>query len=338
MKKISNEVEKCVIDELKNGISYRKIAQKFNISFKTVGNIAKRSGLTFPAPRLGRNSILSVRDRRTVQRLVASGEANGPREVQQKLSSCYQIEISKRTALREINKCGFHARKRVKKPRLTERHKSLRLAFAKKYQNWTMDDWEKVIWTDESKINLFGPDGPKYIYRKPNAPSTDRDVIPTMKFGGGKLLFWGCFCVQGVGKLHKILGNMNAEMYIDIIKSSYMDSLTAWGRNVENSVMQQDNDPKHKAKKTLEFFETAKITLLDWPPQSPDLNPIENLWGILKRRVYNYQHSFKNTTELWQRCHDIWSSITQEECRKLVESMPFRIQAVIESKGGYTKY
>ena len=101
-----------------------------------------------------------------------------------------------------------------------------------------------MIWTDESKTNLFGPD------RKPNASLTDRDVIPTMKFGGGKLLFWGCFCVQGVGKLHKILGNMNAEMYIDIIKSSFMDSQTAWGRNIENSVMQEDNDPKHKAKNT----------------------------------------------------------------------------------------
>lgn len=338
MKKISSEIEKSVILELKNGKSYRKIAETFQISFKTVGNIAKKSGLTFPTPHYGRKSILTVRDRRTVQRLVASGEANNPREVQKKLSSSYQIEISKRTALREINRCGFHARKRVKKPKLTERHKALRRAFAKNYKNWTFDDWKKVIWTDESKINLFGPDGPKFVYRKPNAAITDRDVISTMKFGSGKLLFWGCFCAESVGKLHKIDGNMNAEMYIDIIKSSYLDSLKDWGRNVENSVMQQDNDPKHKAKKTLEFFKTAKISLLDWPPQSPDLNPIENLWGILKRRVYNYQHSFKSRTELWERCRDVWESITKDECQKLVQSMPSRVHAVIKAKGGYTKY
>ena len=91
-----------------------------------------------------------------------------------------------------------------------------------------MDGWEKVIWTDESKINFFGPEGNKYVYRKPNAPLKDRDVIPTMKFGGGKLLFWACFCMQGVGKFHKIVGNMYAEMY-----SHIMDSLTAWGQNVE---------------------------------------------------------------------------------------------------------
>ena len=64
-----------------------------------------------------------------------------------------------------------------------------------------MDDWEKVICTE--RINIFGPEGPKYIYRKPNAPLPDRDVIPTMKFGAGNLFFGGCFCVQGVGKLHK---------------------------------------------------------------------------------------------------------------------------------------
>ena len=98
-----------------------------------------------------------------------------------------------RIALKEINKCGSYARQRFKKSRLTERHKSLKLAFAKKYQKWTMDDWEKVIWTDESKINLFGSDEPKYVYKKSNAALTDRDVIPTMKFDGGILLFFGMF-------------------------------------------------------------------------------------------------------------------------------------------------
>ena len=144
---ISSEIEKSVIEELKNGYSYRKISAKFNISFKSVGNISKKSGLSLQQPRYGRNSILSVRDRRTVQRLVASGEASGPREIQKILNSSYQTKISKRTALREINRCGFHAQRKVKKPKLTARHKALRLTFAKTYD--TVENWGKVIWTDK---------------------------------------------------------------------------------------------------------------------------------------------------------------------------------------------
>ena len=87
--------------------------------------------------------------------------------------------------------------------------------------------------------------------------------MTTMKYGGGILPFCGCFSAKGVGKLHKIGSNMNAEMYIDIIKTTDVDSLNDWRGQIENTVILQDNDNKHKSKKTLNFLKTAKITLLD---------------------------------------------------------------------------
>ena len=173
---------------------------------------------------------------------------------------------------------------------------------------------------------------------KVNSGISERDFIPTVKYGGGKLLFWGCFGAYGVGKIIRIEGIMNANHYIDIIKSGYLTSLKQWKKTVRTTIFMQDNDPKHKAKVTMEFFKSKKFQILEWPAQSPDLNPIENLWSILKRRLYNYQTRPRNLDEQWERVQDVWNSISREQCNKLIESMPNRIQAVIKSKGGYTKY
>ena len=75
-----------------------------------------------------------------------------------------------------------------------------------------------------------------------------------------------------------------------------------------------------------------------WPAQSPDLSPIEQTWGILKRRLAAYEHSSKRIKELWERTQVKWEKISVEECQNLIESMPRRIQAVLKAKGGYIKY
>ena len=75
-----------------------------------------------------------------------------------------------------------------------------------------------------------------------------------------------------------------------------------------------------------------------WPIQSPDLNPIEHLWGYLKRRFAEHENSSSGIHELWKRIQVDWEEISVAECQKLIESMPRRIEAVLKAKGGYTKY
>ena len=85
-------------------------------------------------------------------------------------------------------------------------------------------------------------------------------------------------------------------------------------------------------------MEDQNITLLDWPAQSPDLNPIEHLWQHLKKQLSQYETPAKGVWEMWERVVEEWGEIEPEVCQKLIESMPRRIRAVIKAKGSYTKY
>ena len=97
-------------------------------------------------------------------------------------------------------------------------------------------------------------------------------------------------------------------------------------------------EPKHTSNLAQKWFKDNKTNLMDWPAQSPDLNPIEHLWELLKRKLKMYEEHPKGLYELWERVEVEWNKITPEECQNLIESLPRRLEAVYKAKGGHTKY
>ena len=201
-----------------------------------------------------------------------------------------------------------------------------------------MEDWKWVIWSYETKINHIGSDGKRWAWKKAGEGLSDRLVQGTVKFGGGSLMMWGCMTWEGVGMACKIDGGMDTDLYLQILEEELQQTLEFYNKTPVDIVFQQDNDPKHTSRRAKQWFIDHGFEVMVWPAQSPDLNPIEHLWFLVKRRLAEYPEPPKGITELWKRVQAEWEKIEVGQCQELIESMPRRVQEVIKTKGGYTSY
>ena len=122
-----------------------------------------------------------------------------------------------------------------------------------------MVKWKKILWSDETKIELFGHQTRRYVWWKPNTAHHQKHTIPTVKHGGGSIMLWGCFSAAGPGRLVKIEGRMNAAKYTEILGDNLIQSAREL-RLGRRFIFQQDNDPKHTAKATLVKKEPGKCS------------------------------------------------------------------------------
>jgi transposase len=237
-----------------------------------------------------------------------------------------------------LKEVGLKSVVKKKRPMLTKKARKERMDFALSHQDWTVEDWKKVVWSDETKINRLGSDGRKWVWKKPGEALSDRLVEGTKKFGGGSLMMWGCMTWEGVGYACKIDGRMDGDLYVLILEEELQETIKFYGKTTNDFIFQQDNDSKHTCKKAQKWLKDHGYQVLLWPPHSPDLNPIEHLWSHLKRRLAGYELPPNGILKLWERVQEEWDKIGPEVCQGLIESMPRHVEAVLKAKGGYTKY
>ena len=151
-------------------------------------------------------------------------------------------------------------------------------------------------------------------------------------------MVWGIIMPKGVGRLVRVDGTMDRFKYIQVLRKGLLGTLRDYKMKPSDIVFQQDNDPKHTAKSTHEWFDEHGFILLPWPAQSPDINPIENVWDHLARRLAKRSVQPTTEDELWEALQEEWYKIDVGYIQKLYASMPMRVEEVIWRKGWNIPY
>ncbi len=225
-------------------------------------------------------------------------------------------------------------RKWATKPLLKQRQCQKRLTWAVEKKNWTVAQWSKVLFSDESKFCIsFRNQGPR-VWRKSGEAQNPCCLKSSVKFPQS-VMIWAAMSSAGVGPLCFLKSTVNAAIYQEILEHFMLPSANKLYGDAD-FIFQQDLAPAHTAKGTKSWLNDHGVTVLDWPANSPDLNPIENLWGIVKRKMRDTRPN--NADDLKAAIKATWASIPPQQCHKLITSMPRRIEAVIKAKGAPTKY
>ena len=191
------------------------------------------------------------------------------------------------------------------------------------------------MFSDESAFDV-APRRCQFVRRGRGSSLTVSHTVASRPFLQ-KVMVWGCFDYNGCGPLVPVIGTMNATKYRDVLESNLLP-FVAENYPSNDYILQHDNAPCHKAIFVRNFLNTNGIHTIDWPPYSPDLAPIENLWAIVKRKVH--EHTITTRNVLLSRLDDIWRNDedVRTACKALVDSMPRRVRACVVSKGGPIKY
>ena len=221
MKSLSVDQKAGILSRLDAGQSARSIASDIGVNASTVSRLSAKERPDIQKSPGGRPpKISSVEDRYAV-RLITSQKADNAVQVSRALSDITNQPIHPNTVRRHLKKSGMKAVVKKKRPLLSVKHRKSRLAFANAHKDWTIEDWKRVIWSDETKINRLGSDGRNWCWKRPGEGLSDRLVQGTLKFGGGSLMLWGCTTWNGIGYAFKVDGRMDTDLYLQ----SLMDEL-----------------------------------------------------------------------------------------------------------------
>lgn len=327
--------------------SVRRIAAEIGRSRCAVSNYLSDPVRYASKKSPGRPPKLSSRQRREIVRKASNSMASA-NEIIVDLG----LNVSESTVLRALHHSPHIERQRMKSaPNLTPAHHSARVDFAK--ANMALD-WSKVrnathfsahltsspqavlfqiIFSDEKKFNLDGPDGFDCYWRDLRK---EPRVFSRRNFGGGSLMVWAGFSAHGRLEIAFPSCRMDLLEYQAMLAAHLLPYLRR--HRTRRLIYQQDNAAIHVSRSTMAWFAANNVNVLDWAARSPDLNPQENLWGILVRKVYTNGKQYSSITDLKAAIIREWNNIDDKVLKALVNSMPNRIFAVISKQGKAINY
>jgi transposase len=339
------EVRKAII----LGTTKQSIANTLNHPKGTVHTIIRRyklHGTTAVSKRIGRPPKLSKRNLDVAEKLMMS-ETNRRKPIdalRAEFIALAGIEICKRTFVTNLWKLGWFSRIAAHKPLVSETNRKKRVAFAQEMLARFNDDpeiFQKWLFSDEKRFCMFMNDGRIRVLRKRSKAERYRieNLVPSVKLGNEGVMMAACCSHKGIGPIVREVGKVNATLHTQMLGNAVIPELKRLGNGDLSKVyLQEDNAPVHTAKITQSFKAEQQVQSIKWPAQSPDLNPIENLWDECSRRIRQRPDKPKNLDDLEKIVKEEWQRVPIRVCEKLIDSMPKRLQAVIDANGGPTRY
>lgn len=323
-----------LLDE--EGYSQRNISARLGVCKSTVQKtLARIRIIGTHSPPKHRGAVRKTSNR--IDRMIRRRAVVNPRITSQEIAATLPLDsrVSARTIRRRLSdQYGLRFHRAAKKPRFSRKNIMDRLKFCRDHQHWTVADWRKVLFSDETLIRQFNP-STQGVRRPKNERYNPRFVVPTVK-NSPSIMVWGSISAEGRAGLHIMPSgqSVNAKYYLNILQ----EKLESWLSIKHCTIFQHDGAPCHQAKSVKTWLHVKRISVLSpWPGSSPDLNPIENCWVRLKRCVAADNPT--SLSDLKQSIMKAWcQEITVEYCSDLIESMPRRVAAVLAAGGKSTKY
>jgi Mn-dependent DtxR family transcriptional regulator len=318
------------------GIPERKIALELKLPLSTVHYWIRREGRRAES-KSGRPKVTNLdTDRELYKTAIES-----PFTTAVDLRHIHAPHCSVSTVRNRLKEMGLRCRIPARKPFLTQYHKAMRYAFALDKLSWSKEYWNRVVFSDE-KIFRASSRGPLRVYRPKSSHRFDeRYLVPTSNpFGRFTVAVWMAF--SGSGKLRIIQRIERPTLNADYYTSNILPTIE---RTVlENGlIFMQDLSSIHTSRLTTHVLRERNWRVMwDWPPKGPDMNPVENIWAELVRRIEEWRRSRDesndNRDQLWEDIQAAFESLGEDYFDGLVDSMSRRIHQVVLARGGWTKY
>jgi transposase len=249
------------------------------------------------------------------------------------LQEVRSVAVSERTVRKRLEEHGLSARTLAHCLLLTREHRVARLLIAHEHRNWGIEEWGRILFTDESRFCLRSPDGRQRVWRSTGQGVAQCNFVPGISFGSGSIMVWGGISMEARTELVVVNGGaMTANRYIRDILEPHVVPFAPFIGN--DSILMHDNARPHIAQIVNEYLDTVEIHHMIWPARSPNLNPIEHVWDMVGRRVKDRTPAPANLRDLSaaviQECQEIDQAVIQD----LFEGMPRRMEAVIQARGG----
>lgn len=314
---------------LSHGLTYSDVARHLNRHVSTVTRFVIRQKQNKPVSKRAPNQKLSTRMRRRIVSTALRGKQSA-REIRDTLG----IDLTVRRVQQVLHEAPFLQYSRpIRAPNLSKLHKEERLKFAELNLEWGHPDWTRVIFSDEKKFNLDGPDGLSSYWRDLRK---EPDIFSKRQQGGGSVMVWACISYSGTLSMVGLEGNVDSKYYCDVLEDALLPQANELYQDWWTFV--QDNASVHNSEYTRAWLDSNDVHVLPWPARSPDLNIIENVWGAMARHVYAHGRQFADVDGLTDAIQSAWNSIATTYVKNLYHSIPRRLISVIKKKGGSIDY